>query len=374
MKTRSIFGMLLATAPVAAGAVTPLTTGSSVTVVGSVTTAPSLVATRTIGNGTTSVAGTTSATGVTLNSFDTNTGILVGGRVSVSGVNTAVNAVVAGSGQVASGGRTADAVSTLVGSVSGAGFSISNASASASRNCSGGNCPNSPSNTGTSNPAPALSGNATIAAPSLAAYATNGAGSIELARSASGTSAITLNNFTNGSSAASYTFTGGTFGIAYDYLNFAAPSFNGSAIVTSIVLDFGSRALNSAPATLNFSLFNTGSINSAGLSLVSITRDNNNSVFTTDLGVFTNSLDAGAQRSYSATLDPIVLGNQIDRFRLVLQDFAPAGSVGMRQYSLDVVTIAYVGAVPEPSSWAMLITGFGLVGTSMRRRRTVAAA
>lgn len=37
--------------------------------------------------------------------------------------------------------------------------------------------------------------------------------------------------------------------------------------------------------------------------------------------------------------------------------------------------IAYnnVGGVPEPTSWAMLITGFGLVGAAARRRRTVAA-
>lgn len=31
------------------------------------------------------------------------------------------------------------------------------------------------------------------------------------------------------------------------------------------------------------------------------------------------------------------------------------------------------GAVPEPSSWLLLIAGFGLVGTGMRRRRLVAA-
>jgi hypothetical protein len=30
-------------------------------------------------------------------------------------------------------------------------------------------------------------------------------------------------------------------------------------------------------------------------------------------------------------------------------------------------------AVPEPSSWAMLIAGFGLIGATMRRRRTIAA-
>jgi hypothetical protein len=32
-----------------------------------------------------------------------------------------------------------------------------------------------------------------------------------------------------------------------------------------------------------------------------------------------------------------------------------------------------VDGIPEPTSWAMLIAGFGLVGASARRRRTVAA-
>lgn len=31
------------------------------------------------------------------------------------------------------------------------------------------------------------------------------------------------------------------------------------------------------------------------------------------------------------------------------------------------------GAVPEPSSWAMMIAGFGLVGAAMRRRKTAIA-
>lgn len=40
-------------------------------------------------------------------------------------------------------------------------------------------------------------------------------------------------------------------------------------------------------------------------------------------------------------------------------NLGPAGPVG--------------GAVPEPASWAMLITGFGLICAVMRRRRAVAA-
>ena len=32
------------------------------------------------------------------------------------------------------------------------------------------------------------------------------------------------------------------------------------------------------------------------------------------------------------------------------------------------------GAVPEPASWALMITGFGLTGAALRRRRTMAVA
>jgi len=35
---------------------------------------------------------------------------------------------------------------------------------------------------------------------------------------------------------------------------------------------------------------------------------------------------------------------------------------------------ASAGAVPEPATWAMMITGFGLAGTALRRRRSIAAA
>ncbi len=40
---------------------------------------------------------------------------------------------------------------------------------------------------------------------------------------------------------------------------------------------------------------------------------------------------------------------------------------------LDNVSVSTGGAVPEPATWALMITGFGLVGSTLRRRRAIAA-
>ncbi len=51
------------------------------------------------------------------------------------------------------------------------------------------------------------------------------------------------------------------------------------------------------------------------------------------------------------------------------------GDAGVNSGSQDLLVFTdLAGAVPEPSSWAMLIAGFGLVGATMRRRRTTAIA
>ena len=58
-------------------------------------------------------------------------------------------------------------------------------------------------------------------------------------------------------------------------------------------------------------------------------------------------------------------------------DFVP-GTAGPNQFfvfgfqdgDLPGFTAQQFGAVPEPASWAMMISGFGLVGVAMRRRRT----
>jgi len=49
------------------------------------------------------------------------------------------------------------------------------------------------------------------------------------------------------------------------------------------------------------------------------------------------------------------------------------GSYTLSFYGPGEVVIASTGAVPEPATWAMLIAGFGLVGATLRQRRTAIA-
>lgn len=351
-------------------AVTPLTT--TVSVAGSATQVQTSALTASVATGGTSATatGSAAATDVALGQFDTSTGILVGARVRVAGVSTAVTSRVTGTVLANGNGRTVDTTTNLAGNVSGAGItSISNASATASRNCAGGNCTNSPSNQSSSNPGPTLAGSATVAGASLGAYA--GTSTVTLGRSGTGSTTVTTGaGALTGSGFGIYGFTGGTYAIDYDYLNFSAPSFSSSSLVSTLSHDFGTVALGSGPVVFNFTLFNIGNINSAGFDLISLSTDNENTLFTTTLGPFNDSIAAGGSRNFSVTLNPTMLGRQIDTFRLRLRDSAAdvGSGVGARDYAL-VFNVGGLIALPEPGIWAMMIGGFGLVGASARRRR-----
>jgi len=54
-------------------------------------------------------------------------------------------------------------------------------------------------------------------------------------------------------------------------------------------------------------------------------------------------------------------------------DLSPTRAGNNAQIKLLSVPVLGPPAVPEPASWAMLIAGFGLVGATLRRRRTVLA-
>lgn len=368
----ALVGAAIATS---ATAVTPLTVTNSVAGGAAANTAPTLSASvpfvaNPTGRSATSF-GTRSATSINLNKFDTNTGILIGARVGVSGVATASNAQVSGTVKASGGNRTVDASTSLVGAVSGVGITnFSNAATVATRSCSGGNCTNSPGNAATSVAGAALTGTRTVSAGSLGSYA--GVGTVALGRSTTGTATVTTGSgATSGTADGFYSFTGGTYSIAYDYVNFASPSFIGNTVQTGRTLDFGSRLLSNTPVTLNFSLFNIGNVNTADVALTGITRDFNTSAFSSNLAPVTN-LVAGSSTGFSVTFMRNTVGSFTDTFRLAFADNVPGG-VGGKAYNLDLV-VSGSTLLPEPGTWAMLLVGFGFIGTAVRRRQAVVTA
>jgi len=52
------------------------------------------------------------------------------------------------------------------------------------------------------------------------------------------------------------------------------------------------------------------------------------------------------------------------------QQMDALGALNNRAYSINASAHDVLGAVPEPSTWALMILGFGIVGSALRRRRT----
>ena len=92
-----------------------------------------------------------------------------------------------------------------------------------------------------------------------------------------------------------------------------------------------------------------------------------------DKGVATNALAAfaapfGSVLAASEPSDPFGDNFQIFDPYSVPYTFAPQGSPIPHTRS-EVGVVEYLGAVPEPASWAMLITGFIGIGSAMRRSK-----
>ena len=50
------------------------------------------------------------------------------------------------------------------------------------------------------------------------------------------------------------------------------------------------------------------------------------------------------------------------------------GGTGTPVYDAGYITVPAVGAIPEPATWAMMLTGFGGAGLLLRRRRSIGVA
>ena len=141
------------------------------------------------GPGTSTFIGTVSTTGPTLvpiSQFDTNTGILVGARMSVTLPYT-MSVSATGTIPPSGSGRTVDVTSGITGTVTIGGTSISTTSFAASPNCNSGTALTCPATTPPAPPA------RLPAPPPLVNFAGTGAGSVNFSTSVNNTNTQIIN-------------------------------------------------------------------------------------------------------------------------------------------------------------------------------------
>lgn len=153
---------------------------------------------------------------------------------------------------------------------------------------------------------------------------------------------------------------------------------NGFAFVSSTSGEIGSLTIDPQGdvgfTALDFNLSVPTAAGNGGIYYGDITL---NLLGSTDTVTFNDVLLGNGENKFGIYADPGSVFSSIT-FSDVMYDFAgtkkvAAFSVGSSFDSVRQVSGEFVpapGAVPEPSSWAMMLLGFGLVGAMVRRKRS----
>lgn len=134
-------------------------------------------------------------------------------------------------------------------------------------------------------------------------------------------------------------------------------------------MDPGGAALfnNRIGSTTTVTLIGGGTFDFYAIDLADVYNDGTggNVLFT-----FSDGMGTTAQ---TVTLDSMVGGQTFSFNRTGLSSFTMQGVTTTSQVLQfdNVVVNNAIGAIPEPSAWALMILGFGLVGGAMRRSPTV---
>lgn len=100
-----------------------------------------------------------------------------------------------------------------------------------------------------------------------------------------------------------------------------------------------------------------------------LVRQANNAGTLTTVGPL--GVAVGPRTSFDIGFDGTAYAADVSRFYTVNLGTGTATFVGNTQRAVFGITATPFGAVPEPSTWAMMLLGFGAIGFAMRRSKVV---
>ena len=158
-------------------------------------------------------------------------------------------------------------------------------------------------------------------------------------------------------------------GMATALVAFASPAYAAPLLFTFSDINNSSFQLDSNPVSAPSSIFSFTAPVTNGMQ--------NGSSFTFGTVRFFSSIGGGGV--FTEFGGPGGFGPQLFSGTTATPVFSPGTFSftdfrGIATGSTLTISAAAVAAVPEPSTWAMLITGFGIVGFAMRRRRRISVS